>query len=308
MAELVDDAVVAHGATFGRPGGAEQVLGQPERGQGLQHRHLDHLALAGAFAVIERAQHGDAEMEPGGLVGDQAGHEARRQAVDPRLQRGGAAHALHQIVEGGLVAVGALAGIAQRVGVDDRGIDLLQIVVAQAQALDRRRPAVVDEEVGRPDQLLQHGAGGRLLEVEAERALVAVGRHVDRPHALVAPHRAARHAQQIAFRRLDLDHVGAHVGHVLGSERAQQHGREIDHAYAFERSRHLSFLWIVLGSHYGTIFLPLHTTRGEVSAQRTRRLHRRRSELRLALLEGGGGSRPTRYAVRWPRRQRAGRS
>ena len=238
MAELVDDAVVAHGAALGRPGRAEQVLGQPERGQGLEHRHLDHLALAGALAVIERAQHGDAEMKAGRLVGDQARHEARRLAVDPRLQRGGAAHALHQVVEGGLVAVGTLARIAQRVGVDDRGIDLLQILVAQAQPLDRLRPAVVDEEVGRPDHVLQHGAGGGLLEIEAERALVAVGRHVDRPHALVAPHRAARHAQQIALRRLDLDHVGAHVGQMLRGERPQQHGRQIDHAYALERSRH----------------------------------------------------------------------
>ena len=222
------------------------MLGQPERRQGLQHRHLDHLALAGAFAMIERAQHGDAEMKAGRLVGYQARHEARRLAVDPRLQRGRAAHALHQVVEGGLVAVRTLARIAQRIGIDDRGVDLLQLFVAQAQALDRRRPAVVDEEVGGFDQVLQHGAGGGLLEVEAERALVAVGRHVDRPHALVAPHRATRHAQQIAFRRLDLDHVGAHVGQMLRGERPQQHGRQIDHAHALERSRHFLSLDLVL--------------------------------------------------------------
>ena len=194
--------------------------------------------FAGAFAMVERAQHGDAEMEPRRLVGDQARHEFGRLAVDAALQRRGPAHALHQVVEGGLVAVRPLARVAERIGVDDRRIDLLQVLIAQPQPLDRRRPAVMDEEVGVLDQVLQDGDGRGLLEIEAERALVAVGRHVDRAHALVAAHRAARHAQQVAFRRLDLDHVGAHVGQMLGGERPQQHGRQVDHFHARKRSRH----------------------------------------------------------------------
>ena len=247
MAELVDDAVVAHGAALGPPGRAEKMLGQPERGQSLQHRHLDHLALARALAMVERAQHGDAEMKPRRLVGDQARHEARRQAIDPGLQRGRARDALDEVVECRLVAVRSAAGIAQRVGIDDRRVDLLQIGVAKAQPLDRLRPAVVDEEVGALDHVLQHGAGGGLLEIEADRALVAIGRHVDRPHALVAAEAAARGAQQVAFRRFDLDHVGAHIGQMLRGERPQQHRRQIDHPHARQRSRHCSPRLFILG-------------------------------------------------------------
>jgi hypothetical protein len=238
MAELVDDAVVAHRRALRVPGGAEQMLGQPERGQGLEHGHLDHLPLARALAMIERAQHGDAEMQPGRLVGDQARHEARWQPVDPALQRGRARHALHQVVEGRLVAVGSLARIAQRIGIDDRRVDLLQVLVAEAQPLDRLRAAVVDEQVGVLDHVLQDGAGGRLLEVEAERALVAVGRHVDRAHGRGVAEAAARGAQQVAFRRLDLDHVGAHVGQMLRGERPQQNRCQIDHTHALQWSRH----------------------------------------------------------------------
>ena len=241
MAVLVDDPVVAHVAARGRPGGAEQVLGEPERGQRLEHRHLDHLALARALAVIERAQHGDAEMQSGRLVGNQARQELRRRAIEPRLQRRRARHALHQVVERRLVPVRPLARIAQRVGIDDRGIDRLQRLVAQAQALDRRGPRVMDEEIAALDHRLQDLDRARLLEVEAERAFVAVGRHVDRAHVLVAAHRAARQAQQVPLRRLDLDHVGAHIGQMLRGERPQQHRSQIDHLHARERSWHFRF-------------------------------------------------------------------
>ena len=176
MAEPVDDAVVAHVAARGPPGGAEQVLGQPERSHGLEHGDLDQLALARSLAVVEGAQHGDGEVEPRRLVGDQARQEARRQAVHARLEGRGAAHALHEIVERRLVAVGPAPRVAERVGVHDRRVDLLEVLVAQAQALDGLRTAVVDEEVGAPDQVLHHRHGPWLFQVEADRAFVAVGR------------------------------------------------------------------------------------------------------------------------------------
>ena len=251
MTELVDDAVVAHRPALRPPGGTEQMLRQPERGQRLQHRHLDHLAFAGAFAMIECRQNGNAEMEPRRLVRDQARHETRRLAVDAALQRGSPAHALDEIVEGRLVAVGALPRIAQRIGINDRGIDLLQVLVAQPEPFDRGRPAVVDEQVGGLDHALQHRDSLGLLEVETDRALVAVGRHVDRAHALVAAHHATRQAQEIALRWFDLDHVGAHVGQMLCGERPQQHGRQIDHAHARQWSRHLYSHLPSFCSHYG---------------------------------------------------------
>ncbi|MFT3855099.1 MAG: hypothetical protein QM733_20545 [Ilumatobacteraceae bacterium] len=58
--------------------GARQVLDEVEREHRVEHRHLDALAPAGAFAVEKRGQHGGDDRLPGDLVGDDRGEEHRR--------------------------------------------------------------------------------------------------------------------------------------------------------------------------------------------------------------------------------------
>ena len=77
-------------------------------------------------------------------------------------------------------------------------------------------PEVLDEHVGVVGEAQHQLEAGRVLEVDDDRALVAVGQLPPQPLAvaLVAP----RHvAQAVAAGALDLDHVGAEVGEVAGA-------------------------------------------------------------------------------------------
>src|SRR5262249_40201416 len=77
------------------------------------------------------------------------------------------------------------------------------------------------------------------LEIEHEAALVAVER--DEAHALAVADRR-RGAAHVALRRLDLDHIGAHVGKERAGERPGDEIRELDHPYPRQRVRHVSSL------------------------------------------------------------------
>ena len=73
------------------------------------------------------------------------------------------------------------------------------------------------------------------LQVEHQAALVAVER--GEAHALAVADRR-RGAAHVAARRLDLDHVGAHVGEQRAAQRAGDEVRQLDDADAGERLAH----------------------------------------------------------------------
>ena len=83
--------------------------------------------------------------------------------------------------------------------------------------------------------ILVHGFDATLaLEVEGQRALVAVGRREDwRPAAT----RVAEVAGQVSVRGLDLDHVRAQVSEDAGADRPGDHLAHVDDAIARADSR-----------------------------------------------------------------------
>jgi hypothetical protein len=92
----------------------------------------------------------------------------------------------------------------------------------------------VHQHVGAGDQPAQRlGALGG-LQVEHDRALVAVQRQVDRAHAGVL--RDAVGAHQVALGPFDLDHVGAKVGQHLRGQRPEHDRGEVEHADAVQRA------------------------------------------------------------------------
>ncbi|MCY1225703.1 hypothetical protein D9M72_379070 [compost metagenome] len=224
---------IAGAGGSGLEGQAAQVLGHDEGGHGLQHRHFDRLAHAMALAVQQRGQHCIGQCQPGGLVGDQAGHVFRPLAV-AGAQRHQSAAGLDNVVEGGLVAVRAVLAEAGRDAVHDARVDARDRLVAKAQPLDRRHAHVMHQHVGAGDQRAQRFGALRGLQVEHDRALVAVQRQVDRAHAGVLRHAVGAH--QVAFRPFDLDHVGAKIGQHLRGQRTEHDRGEIQHADAVERA------------------------------------------------------------------------
>ena len=206
---------------------AAQVLGHGERHHGFQHRYLDMLALAAALAMKQRRQHRVDHRHAGGLVGDQAGREVRLFAIMAD-QRGHAAGGLDHVVERRPVGVRPILTEAGGHAVDDVRLDRGDRRIAQAQALDRLDAHVVHQHVDTGDQP-EHGvAAGRALQVDRDRALVAVDREVDRTHAAVPRHAVGTY--QVALQAFDLDHVGTVVAEDLGGQRAQHHRGEVQYA------------------------------------------------------------------------------
>ncbi len=211
-------------------------LAQQHADQGLEHRHIDHLALAGGVALVQRRQDGAHRIGAAGIVGDEDSAIVRPRAA---LLVGGMRHVVagrgmdHRRIGGTARRRPGLA-VTRDAAVDEPGIDLGQLGIVEAQPLHHARPVVLDDDVDDRDQLPDGGDRLGLLEIEHDRALPGIELAEHRAGA-VALHRPAAH--QVALGRFDLDDLGAHVGHQAAAMRAGNGGREVEHANAVQRPR-----------------------------------------------------------------------
>ena len=138
------------------------------------HRHLQAAALAGAGRARSSAprmliaismpvpvspkRRAGLDRRPVGLAGD-----ADR-----------AAGGLRDHVEGEALLVRAAGAEALDLAIDDAGVDLLDLVIAEAQPLDRAGRHVLDRDIGLLQQLLDDLEPARRLQVQRHRLLVGV--------------------------------------------------------------------------------------------------------------------------------------
>ena len=167
--------------------------------------------------------------EARGQVGDRGAGAHRPLAGEPR-DRHQAAHALRDLVEAGAVAVRSVLAEAGDAREDDARVDLLERFVVDAEAELHVGPVVLDHDVGGLRQLHEDRDALRVLEIERDRALVAVQVLEIRPVA-----RAAHGVLLEAGRRFDLDDVGAEVGELAHAGRPGAHARQVEDAKARER-------------------------------------------------------------------------
>jgi hypothetical protein len=214
---------------------AHQVAGRLEvehEDLRLQERGLHPLALARAGPLLQRDQDAERAEEAGGEVG-QRNSDAHRPLAGQAGDRHEAAHALGDLVEARPRAVGAVLAEAGDAGVDDPGIDRPEIGIGDAEAVLHVGAEVLDDDVGPGDQALEERDAGGRLQIQGQRALVAV-----EVHEVGA---VARAAHRLAFlqrlRHLDLDDVGAPVGELADRGRARPDPREVEHDEARERHR-----------------------------------------------------------------------
>src|SRR5947208_15599792 len=126
--------------------------------------------------------------------------------------------------------------------VDEPGIDGRERLVAQTERLHRPRPEVLDQDVAPAHESRQHLGALRRLEVERDRALVAVDDEVRRRLALLVGRPGARLVARA--RVLHFDDVGAQVREQHAAEGAGQGARAIDATDAVERegrARHVRY-------------------------------------------------------------------
>ena len=211
------------------------------RQRAVGHRDVDELALAGAVALAQRDEDPDrGHQRPAAEVGDLArGLHRRPVALAGQAEQPDEPEVVHVVA--GAVAVGAVLPVAGDRAVDEPGVLLAQPLVADAEAVHHAGAEALHQHVGLAHEPQQHLAPLLALEVEADRALVAVEREEQRGAgallgALVARRRPAHVVAEP--RVLDLEHVGAEVGEQARAEAARQQPREVEHADAVERAAH----------------------------------------------------------------------
>ena len=243
MVAAEDALVAARGRGRGRP--AENVVGQVldqiERRHGLEHGHFHLLPLPAGRARHQGRRDRAGQIDAAELVGEQHGHESRF-SVHARMQARHPAHSLDHVVVGRALRVAAVLVKAQRHGIDQPRMARGQAVVVDAQPPRGRGAHVVHEDIGRGQQRVQarHVAGG--LEVQHHAALASVQVEEKGTHLRIA--RAADHAHRIALRRLDLDHLGAHIREQLGRHRPEHEVAGVDDAHAGQRTCHIRSSWL----------------------------------------------------------------
>ena len=185
-----------------------------------------------------RIGHGDIDMAPlaAGSCVHQRGEYAHRRRERAAEQVGDLEVRHHRCAPLGadLLADARVADVvdvvagAQRVGtvlpvtgdraIDDARVDRIDRRVAHAELVHHTRTKALDDDIGVFGEPQEHVAPRRGLEVQAQRALVAVDEPEQFGHALA--HASHRARVITGTRVLDLDHVGAHVGQVHGRHRA----------------------------------------------------------------------------------------
>ena len=212
---------VAHATR--RDAADERVLGlvDERRERRFEERHVDPLAshvLPRQRVAREQAREDrDGAEEPGHHVADRDPHLGRSPAVvvGRSRDRHQAADRLHDEVVAGLGRVRAVRAEARDREVHEVGVDRRQGGVVEPEPREPADAVVLDQDVGLGQEAAKDAAAGLRLEVEADRALVAVhGQEVGRglrAGRLVTDPRRAPAARRVALRRLDLDDVRAEV-------------------------------------------------------------------------------------------------
>ena len=198
----------------------------------ILHRHLKTSARAGSLPLEQRAQDGHGHQHArAGVAEARAGLDRRPVGLAGHADR--AAGGLRDHVEGQTGLVLAPGAEPLDLTEDDAGVDLLHLVIAEPEAVDRPGRHVLDRDVGFLQQLLDELEPARGLEVDRQRLLVGV-EHVEVPRIVVGLARPQPPPRITGLRVLDLDHVGAEPGERLGARRPRLELRKVDDPHPFE--------------------------------------------------------------------------
>ena len=173
------------------------------RQRAVGHRDVDELALAGDLALAQRDEDPDRRHQRAAAeVGDLAGRLDRRAvALAGQPEQPDEPEVVHVVA--GAVAVGPVLAVAGDRAVDEPRVLLAQPLVADPEPVHHAGAEALEQHVGLAHEPQQHLAPRLALEVDADRALVAVqrqeqrraARSARRPRSAAAPSARSRPAR-----------------------------------------------------------------------------------------------------------------
>ena len=174
--------------------------------------------------MVQRGEHPHAAIRRGQCIADRHPHAAGRPVrlahdITP------AAHRLADPAEPGAARIRPALAIARHARDDQPGLVGEQLQRIEPPFFHRARLEIFDQHIGVRDQLAHQRLPGRHAHIGRDRPLVArdhfpVDLDVAQPPFA---HRVAR------ARRLDLDHIGAHIAQQLAAERPGDQLAQFDH-------------------------------------------------------------------------------
>src|SRR5215217_778330 len=200
------------------------------------------LAPAGVPALVEGGKDAQSSEHRRVLVNDSGADQGGRVALAP-VDRRKAAHGLAQEVLARPIPVRTLRAVAREGAVHEVRPLLGDLLVAEAQALHRTRPVVLDDDVGLADQTPHDLPAFFGAQINAQAALVAPAKEKEdanpvqirlspRPVALPGP-----------LCRLYLDDISPEVGQDLHCGGALQEVREAKDLYPVQHRLSGPFCW-----------------------------------------------------------------
>jgi hypothetical protein len=189
----------------------------------LQQARLHPLAFARDFALEQRRQNAERGEQAPTDIGDRAA-DAHRAAARLPGDRHDAGQALRDLIESGALAIRAVLSETGNARQHDSRIDLAQRLVVDAQPILHVGAEILDDDIRVLHEPEKNLAPLRVLEVQRDRALVAM--------QVLEVRAVARAAHVLDFRRLDLDDVGAEIRKLAHAARAGAHPGQVEHAKA----------------------------------------------------------------------------
>ena len=110
--------------------------------------------------------------------------------------------------------------------------------MADAESLDCPGPKVLNENIGIGSELLHDGQAFGCGHVYRDALLATVAVQLESVHAILGVQRVL--AQDVASRKLDLDHLGSLLGEQHCAHRPGDYLGQVDDLYSCERSSHVA--------------------------------------------------------------------
>ena len=156
------------------------AIDQPARGLEIEHeglclqqRGMDPLPLAGFFPFQQRQHHALGSKQTGGQIGDRNADPHRplpRRAGD----RHQAAHPLGDLIETRPLGIGSVLAEPGNARHDNPRVDCRQGIVIDPQPGLHIRAVILHHHISLGHQLEENLLAGRLLQIEGQRAFVAM--------------------------------------------------------------------------------------------------------------------------------------
>ena len=180
------------------------------------------------FSICDGIRQIPIEQRSADEVATMTGRTADGRIETIRVVADGSPVALRDLIEAGTLVVGAILPEARDAAIDDARIDLAHAFVIDAEFCLHIGTKILDDDIGLLRQAAEYVEALGVLQVERDRALVAVQVLEVRPLARAARLLAAGVFQQ----RIDLDDIGAPVRQLPHAGRPGTDAGEIEHGEA----------------------------------------------------------------------------